>query len=399
MKWFILLCAFILIGGTLLSFETADISHELDMVEVNRIVRNIEEDWPAALSNRLPDSSLSITFIESGDSLHTYIQNRDTLIPIYIDGQTVGTVIFMSEASAEIDAIQARFSLIFYGQVALLTIVAGLFALYQQKTILRPFYKLERFASRVAAGDLTAPLEMDRKNRFGAFSESFDLMREQLAVARENERLANISKKELVASLSHDIKTPAASIKIIAELYQAKHGETDEMKSIISKIDQIDLLISNMFTATLEDLEQLKVSPVEISTVTLEEDIRVSDFKYKIRPFRLPECVLTVDRLRFRQIMDNVIGNSYKYADTEIEVSGSFDGAFFVLTVRDFGPGVLDDELSLLCEKFYRAENAEGKSGAGLGLYLSAYFLSEMGGSIALENQDGLCVVMYFLIS
>jgi len=399
MKWFVLLCILILIGGIWLSFGATNTAHELDMLEVNRIVRSIEDTWPAARSNDLPNSNLRIAFIESGESLHTHIQNRDTLVPISIDGHTVGTLVIYNETSAEIEAMQVRLSVIFYGQVILLAIAAGVFAFYQQKTILRPFQKLEHFASRVAAGDLASPLEMDRQNRFGAFSESFDLMREQLALARENERLANIRKKELVASLSHDIKTPAASIKIIAELHAAKHGETGEMKAIIGKIDQIDLLISNMFSATLEELEQLKVSVAEVSTIELENDIRAADFEYKIRPFHLPECVLTADRLRFRQMMDNIIGNSYKYADTEIEVSGSFDGAFFVLSIRDFGPGVADDELSLLCEKFYRAENAKGKNGTGLGLYLSAYFLSEMGGTLALENQNGLCVILRFPIA
>jgi signal transduction histidine kinase len=235
---------------------------------------------------------------------------------------------------------------------------------------------------------------MDRKNRFGAFSESFDLMREQLAAARESERLANIGKKELVASLSHDVKTPVSSIKVIAELFQAKHGAAPEMESIIGKADQIDLLISNLFTATLEELQQLKVSPAEIASTALEEHIRASDYQKKVRPFTLPECVVTADSLRFRQVVDNIIGNSYKYAESDIEASGGFDGGCFVLTIRDFGPGVSPEELSLLTEKFYRASNAEGKSGSGLGLYLSRYFIHEMGGTLELKNDGGLWVII-----
>jgi len=398
MKWFLILCLLILLGGIWLSLGATNTAHELDMLEVNRIVRSIEENWSDTEGHPLPQSNLRMTFARPDDSLHAHIQNRDTLVPITVDGQTVGTLIIYNETSADIDAMRMRLSIIFYSQVILLTIAAGVFAFYQQKTILRPFQKLEGFAARVASGDLGSPLEMDRQNRFGAFSESFDLMREQLALARENERLANIRKKELVASLSHDIKTPAASIKIMAELHQAKHGETEAMQAIIGKIDQIDLLISNMFSATLEELEQLKVSVTEVSTTELEEDIRAADFQQRVRPFHLPECVLTVDRLRFRQMMDNIIGNSYKYAETEIQVAGSFDGAFFVLRIRDFGAGVSDNELGLLCAKFFRAENAKGKSGTGLGLYLTAYFLSEMGGTLTLENQNGLCVILRFPI-
>ena len=398
MKWFLSLCVLLLVGGIWLSFGARDFVHELDMLEVNRIVRNIEDNWPQVQADRLPESDFSITFLEPGASLHTHIQNRDTLVPIVIGGEGVGTLVIYNETAAEIEANRQGLNFIFYSQVILLTMAAAAFALYQRKTILRPFRKLERFASRVAAGDLEAPLEMDRQNRFGAFSESFDLMREQLARARENERLANVRKKELVASLSHDIKTPAASIKIIAELHGAKHGETEEMKAIIGKIDQIDLLISNMFSATLEELEQLKVSPTEVASTELETDIRAADFEHKIRPFTLPECVLTVDRLRFRQVMDNVIGNSYKYAGTDIEVSGNFDGDFFVLSIRDFGEGVSEREVELLTQKFYRAENAKNKNGTGLGLYLSAYFLAEMGGFLTIENQGGLCVNLHFPI-
>ena len=278
--------------------------------------------------------------------------------------------------------------------IGVISLAVGGLRLHQYRTILRPFHELEDFAARVASGDLDAPLEMDRKNRFGAFSESFDLMREQLAAARENERLLDISKKELVASLSHDIKTPVSSIKVIAELYQAKHGALPELESIIGKADQIDLLISNMFAATLEELEVLKVSPVDMACRELEEQIRASDYQKRVRPFVLPECVVTADSLRFRQVMDNIIGNSYKYADTDIEVSGRFDGDYLAVTVRDFGPGVASEELSLLCEKFYRAGNATGKSGSGLGLYLSRYFIEQMGGTLGLMNEGGMWVII-----
>ena len=306
----------------------------------------------------------------------------------------------LRQEAARVDAAYGRrdrtlvvFLCVYVGAFAL---ASGALYLYQYRTVLKPFRELESFATRVASGDLDIPLAMDRKNRFGAFSESFDLMRHQLAASRENERLLSIGKKELVASLSHDIKTPVSSIKVIAELYQAKNGPVPELESIIGRADQIDLLISNMFTATLEELQQLKVSPAEITTTDLEEQIRASDYQKKARPFALPECVVTADVLRFRQVIDNIIDNSYKYAMTDIEVSGCFDGRFFKLTVRDFGAGVAQEEISLLCEKFYRAGNAGDKSGSGLGLYLSRYFVEQMGGSLELKNDCGMWVIMRF---
>ena len=96
-------------------------------------------------------------------------------------------------------------------------ICAGYF-FYIHHVVIRPFWKLKKFAERVADGNLDIPLEMDRKNLFGAFTESFDIMRSELKKARIAEARANAGKKELVAKLSHDIKTPVASIKAASEV-------------------------------------------------------------------------------------------------------------------------------------------------------------------------------------
>ena len=83
---------------------------------------------------------------------------------------------------------------------------------------IRPFNKLSSFASSVSKGNLDVPLNMDRHNYFGAFTESFDRMREELKQSSEREAAANRSKQELVAEISHDIKTPVATIKATCEV-------------------------------------------------------------------------------------------------------------------------------------------------------------------------------------
>ena len=94
-----------------------------------------------------------------------------------------------------------------------------------------------------------------------------------------------------------------------------------------------------------------------------------------------------------RQVFDNIISNSYKYAGTDIDVSAYFSGPFLAVEVRDTGPGVAPGDLPLVFGKFYRGGNAAGKSGSGLGLYISKHLMNKMGGDIRCEqNRDGFTV-------
>ena len=243
---------------------------------------------------------------------------------------------------------------------------------------------------------------MDKSNLFGAFTESFDIMREKLKIARENERQANESKKELVASLSHDIKTPVASIKAISELMQvcSKDSKTvDKLIIIESKADQIELLINNLFHATLEELEELKVDSCEENSKIIADLIKKSDFNNLVSEFNIPNVIIKCDKLRLGQVIDNIISNSYKYSNTKITISSYLCDNHLIISFNDYGKGINKDELPLLCQKFYRGSNSKSKNGSGLGLYISKYFMNKMDGDLTLNNIVSNNVITGFSVT
>ena len=113
--------------------------------------------------------------------------------------------------------------------------------------------------------------------------------------------------------------------------------------------------------------------------------------------FTIPECKVFTDKLRLQQAFDNVFINSYKYADTKIEVDAKLEGEYLKISVRDFGPGVTDEEVAVLKEKYKRGKNSEGKDGAGIGLYLASYFLKEMDGDILITNEEPGLQVLFLI--
>lgn len=188
---------------------------------------------------------------------------------------------------------------------------------------IRPFKKLQLFAANIAKGDLAAPLSIHKGNYFGAFTESFDIMREELKTAKEYEYKANVSKKELVAELSHDMKTPIATIKATCEVIRMKvikSGNEEGQKDILEKVgvierkaDMTHQLIGNMFHATLEELKNLKVEPMEeLSTQIAGMLNELQHYDTIMIKSSVPECLVYMDSLRFKQVIDNVVNNGRK---------------------------------------------------------------------------------------
>ena len=130
------------------------------------------------------------------------------------------------------------------------------------KTILQPLDQLKVFAERISDGNLEMPLSIHSNNALSTFANSFDIMREKLLNAKINEQNALKKRKELIASLSHDIKTPIASIKATTELLALQEDNASKRKKmmiIMDKAEQINLLASNLLQSTLDELEEMEV--------------------------------------------------------------------------------------------------------------------------------------------
>ena len=328
--------------------------------------------------------SMNNYFIKEGMSVFDYFE----------DGVIAGKIAF--NARAEEFAARTREARIQMLWVLGSVYAAGILLMFIiWYFYIRPFNKLSDFAASVSKGNLNVPLNMDRHNYFGAFTESFDRMREELKLSSEREAAANRSKQELVAEISHDIKTPVATIKATCEVMEIKYKEDDiqEKVSVIkSKATSVEHLIDNMFRATLDDLDELKVTPREESSLIIEDMLAGLRFYGTVeQKGSVPECLILVDKLRLEQVIDNIAGNSFKYAGTTLEVSYKSDADNIRVILSDRGPGVPEKELAMLTTKFYRGSEAagSGKDGSGLGLYLASRFMEKMGGGLDLKNREG----------
>ena len=382
-----------------------------DPVKVNECMYSISENYGDTskynkqLDYAVIDNNGSLLYKTRdglSESINEAIKTRGLVLDLEVDGKPVGKVIFDYSMDEQLERVKKDIIVLFSVVGVLQIFIVVTWYIYIRKSVITPFKNLNSFAARVAEGNLDIPLTMDKGHVFGAFTESFDLMRSELKKARIAEKKASDDKKEMVAKLSHDIKTPVASIKSTSEVGMAitKEEKTKEMFGVINaKTDQIKSLVDNLFTSSVQDITEIDVNPGPQPSDVIAGLIRNSDYLKKTGDFSVPSCEVFFDKLRLQQVFDNIFMNSYKYADTAIKVNAEVSGDYLVIRIADEGPGVKEEEIPLLTEKFRRGSNASDKDGAGLGLFLTDYFMDKMDGKLGIRNaQPGLEVSVYIRV-
>ncbi|MDE6474134.1 MAG: HAMP domain-containing histidine kinase [Clostridia bacterium] len=259
------------------------------------------------------------------------------------------------------------------------------------KRTVKPFEKLKAFSGEVARGNLDFPLTLDKYNSFGAFGEAFDIMRNNLKESRIAEQKSVVDKRRLMQEIGHELKTPLASIKAIAECGYAADGNED-YAVILDKASAIDNLINDFYHATLEEEGQLNIFLTRHSSKEFAQLIVSCDYNGRVSINTPPDCFALYDKIRMTQIIDNIIANSYKYANTDISVEMTEREDKLVTLIRDSGEGVPPEQLSYVMDRFYRGEKTAEKLGQGLGLHICRKLVERMGGEMICRNDGGFVV-------
>ncbi len=275
---------------------------------------------------------------------------------------------------------------------------------YIYAAILRPFDKMKAFAGRVAQGDMNVPLEYERSNYFGDFTWAFDSMRREITRSRASEKETIENNKTVIATLSHDIKTPIASIRAYAEGLEANldrsvERKTEYLRVLMRKCDEVSKLTNDLFLHSISDLDKLKISEKEFELCGFIEECagELSAEHHDIALRLSGERIwVRADRNRLLQVCENLVNNSRKYAKSGIEIWVVPRAGFGEVHFKDHGAGIPDEDMPFICDKFYRGRNCGEEQGSGLGLYIVKYILERMGGKLLLHNDaDGLEAVVY----
>lgn len=305
----------------------------------------------------------------------------------------------LRSAKTEVEGTDTRY--LFLGTAA--AVYSGIIFWYIYVSILRPFDKMKIFAKEIAQGNFDLPLAYERSNYFGDFTWAFDSMRKEITRARSCEKEAVENNKTVIATLSHDIKTPIASLRAYAEGLEANMDSTAEKREkyisvIIRKCDEVAGLTNDLFLHSISSLDRLEISMetfelcgflrAAVSEITVDEQnvcLTLPDQK----------IMVSADKNRLVQVCENIINNAAKYAGTVLDLTVTPDGDSVRIVFRDYGSGIEDEDLPFVFDKFYRGKNCGNRQGSGLGLYIVKYIIEKMNGKVFVHSyRDGLEVTV-----
>lgn len=281
--------------------------------------------------------------------------------------------------------------------------------------IIQPLEQLQRTADAISKGRLDTPVPVESTDEIGQTCRSFETMRQQLQAAQTVRDQYDKNRKELIAGISHDLSTPLTKIEGYACGLQDGIANTPEKRRhyvtmIIDTARSMGHLVQTLFLFSKLDLQQVPFhwEPVDVCAY-LADYVEEQNEALRQRGIAvtfhagIEHAVISLDRIQFQRVVENIIGNSIKYKDSPIGTMTITvqpgEKGYIHIRFADEGQGIAEEaDLPKLFDSFYRTDKARTQvaKGSGLGLAVVKQIVTTMGGTIWAEPTvpKGLTIVM-----
>lgn len=295
-------------------------------------------------------------------------------------------------------------------------ILLGFLVYYFSRTISRqiliPLEELNEATKNIAEGNLNYEIDYCGDNELGRYCQAFETMRLKLKRSLEKQSQYENNRKELIASISHDLKTPITSIQgYIEGLIDGIPKDADTynkyLEIIKDKTIKLNHLIDDLFYFSKLELDRLNIVKKEYQSANVFEEIlkpiemEFEEIEQKLiidKP--IPNVKIKIDKNRIIQVVDNIVKNAREFIDEDGIVKISFEvlDNYFKVSISDNGVGIRKKDQPKLFNKFFRGEKSRSRKfgGTGLGLAICREIIESHNGEIGVKSNRGEGSNFYF---
>jgi len=326
----------------------------------------------------------------------------------YDDGEEGSIYLFIKYSNVPYKVLKVIGDNIIYVSIIMMAINA-LISLYMIKRMAKPFNNLLNAMKRYQVNDFTPRLEENNKHKMiKVINSAVNDMASELLTSQEKSLKMEASRTEFIAKISHDTKTPLASIRAHTEAIRDGLITDDDKRekytnNILKKVHALDHMINelSLYSELEVGLNQYAFSKVNLGYYIedileeLQYDLDKNKVTLNYHNRLIEEIFLYIDVNRFQRVMMNLVNNSVKYGQREqltIDVTVDMHDGMAKICIRDNGVGLTIEDPHILLTSFVRGEISRdpNNSGSGLGLAIVKSIINKHEGDITINTEAGV---------
>ncbi|MGL5766251.1 MAG: sensor histidine kinase [Sarcina sp.] len=274
------------------------------------------------------------------------------------------------------------------------------------KRILLPVKALKDGILKVADGDYSVRVANNTRNEIGTLIDEFNCMIQKLEESRILKKEYEKNRKDLIANISHDLKTPITSIKGYVDIIcDGEIKDTEKIAKYLDVVknncDYMNNLIDDLFLFSKLDMQRVnfEFNEVNISdylddimeefSFTFSEDEQYFEYNNLLKKSEF----VSLDSKSMYRTLRNIVGNAKKYGGSNLKVNVSVyrQNSYIIISIKDNGPGIKEEHLKNIFERFYRVDKERTKDlmSTGLGLAIAKEIIEAHHGTIGVESVVG----------
>lgn len=363
------------------------------------VIRKSMGPWGGRLSFEALTSGTDKAGVAS--STEPPITRSDAVVQATISnsGSVIGSVELSSGPNYAAEALVTTQQAVWLGGGGAL-VLAALLGLLMGSRLASPLHKLSETAVQMGSGNLSARSTIQSKDEIGELAKRFNLMADRLQTSFQELATERDALRRFIADASHELRTPITALKNFNTLLLGPAANdsivhTEFLNESQVQIDRLEWITQNLLNLSRIDAglvkldfcecdsgEMIQAAAVPFKTLAVQKNIQL-ELKLPDPPFSF-QC----DRPRMELCLSNLVDNALKYtpAGGRVEIGGERSGDQLRLWVQDTGPGISEEDLPRIFDRFYRGRTAQG-SGSGLGLSIVSSLVQAHGGKVAVENR------------
>ena len=313
-------------------------------------------------------------------------------------GDEILYVMFATSSISDIYLAMNNIRLIASAVIIIFAIIVIFAAIFGSYLLTRPFAAITKTINRVDEGHLEEYIDLKGASEIEDISAAFNKMLDRI-------NQLEMSRQDFVSNVSHELKTPLTSMKVLADSLTAMDDVPAEMYrefmiDLSGEIDRGNAIIEDLLTLVRMDQTRMdiNISQVNINRL-LETELKTirpiaRDKNVELVLESLREVIADVDEIKFSMAVSNIIENAVKYNNPEgwVHVFLNADQTYFYIKIQDNGIGIPEENIDHIFDRFYRVDKSRSREsgGTGLGLSITKQIILAHKGQIRVYSEESV---------